>query len=46
MLADVLALVVPEVADAGDCGLLKSVQDSVRMTLPPTLTVSDVAVTL
>jgi len=42
----VLVLVVPVVDVAGDCGELKSVQDSVRMVLPPALTVSDVAVTV
>jgi hypothetical protein len=42
----VLVLVVPVVEVAGDCGELKSVQDSVRMVLPPALTVSDVAVTV
>lgn len=42
----VLVLVVPVVGVAGDCGVLTSVQDSVRMVLPPALTVSDVAVTV
>ena len=42
----VLVLAVPVVDVAGDCGELKSVQDSVRMVLPPALTVSDVAVTV
>ena len=42
----VLVLVGPVVDVAGDCGELKSVQDSVRMVLPPALTVSDVAVTV
>jgi len=42
----VLVLVVPVVDVAGDCGELKSVQDSVRMVLLPALTVSDVAVTV
>ena len=42
----VVVFVVPVVAVAGDCGELKSDQDSVRMVLPPALTVSDVAVTV
>jgi hypothetical protein len=42
----VLVLVVPVVDVAGDCGELKSVQDSDLMVLPPALTVSDVAVTV
>ena len=51
VVGDVLVLgevvfVVPVVAVAGDCGELKSDQDSVRMVLPPALTVSDVAVTV
>ena len=44
VVADVVAdvavdLVVPDVA--GDCGLWKSVQDSVRTVLPSMLTLSD-----
>ena len=42
----VLVLVVPVVEVAGDCGVLMSVQDSLRMVLPPALTLSDVAVTV
>ena len=42
----VLVLVVPVADVAGDCGVLMSVQDSVRMVLPPALMVSDVAVTV
>jgi hypothetical protein len=42
----VLVLVVPVVDVAGDCGELKSVQDSDLMVLTPALTVSDVAVTV
>ena len=36
----------PEVAVAGDCGLWKSVHDSVRRVLPAALTLSDVAVAM
>lgn len=43
---DVLDLVVPDVIVAGDCGLWKSVQDSVRMALPPAVMLSDLAVTV
>ena len=39
-------LVVPVVDVAGDCGVLMSVHDSVRIVLPPRLTVSDFAVTV
>ena len=42
----VVVFVVPVVAVAGDCGELKSDQDSARMVLPPALTVSDFAVTV
>jgi hypothetical protein len=42
----VLVLVVPVVDVAGDCGVLMSVHDSVRMVLPPALMLSDVAVTV
>ena len=43
---DVLDLVDPDVIVAGDCGLWKSVQDSVRMALPPAVMLSDLAVTV
>ena len=42
----VLVLVVPVFDVAGDCGVLMSVHDSVRMVLPPALMLSDVAVTV
>jgi len=45
-LVDVLDLVVAEVCVAGDCGLCRSVQDSVRMVSPLMLTLSDCAVTV
>ena len=45
-LAEVLDLVVAEVDVAGDCGPWKSVQVSVRMVLPPMLTLRDFAVTV
>lgn len=45
---EVLGLVVAAggVEFAGDCGLLKSVHDSVRTVSPPTLTLSVVAETV
>ena len=46
VLVAVLDLVDPEVGVAGDCGLWKSVQDSLRMVLPPTVMLSDWAVTV
>ena len=41
-----LDLVVAEVCIAGDCGLCRSVQDSVRTVSPLMLTVSSCAVTV
>ena len=46
LLAEVLDLVDPEAGVAGDCGLWKSVQDSVRMVLPPEVMLSAWAVTV